>query len=154
SSDAVNVTVTNAPDATFSYSGPYCQSGADPLPTFNAGASAGVFSGSPAGLTFVSSSTGEVDLTATTPGTYTVTNTIAAAGGFAAASNTATVTINPAAIANAGPSQTICAGSTATLAGTLGGSATSATWSGGAGSFSSATNLNAVYTPGVGETTA
>ncbi len=150
--NTVNVTITNSPNATFTYSGLYCQGGSNPLPSFNAGASAGVFSASPGGLTFSSSSTGEIDLTATTPGTYTLTNTIAAAGGCAAASNSASVIINPAATVYAGASQNICAGSTATLAGSVGGAATSGIWSGGTGSFSSNTNLNAIYTSGPGET--
>ncbi|MDP1747317.1 MAG: PKD-like domain-containing protein, partial [Bacteroidota bacterium] len=76
-----SVTITLSPDATFSYTGtPYCQNGVDPFPTFPPGASAGTFS-STAGLVFVSTATGEVDLSASTVGTYTVTNTIAASGG-------------------------------------------------------------------------
>ncbi|MFN8842915.1 MAG: gliding motility-associated C-terminal domain-containing protein [Chryseotalea sp.] len=41
----------------------------------------------------------------------------------------------------------ICSGSTFTLAGTVGGSATGGVWSGGAGTFSNPNALNAVYTP-------
>src|SRR6266496_396298 len=70
------VTVTALPVATFSYTGtPYCQDAANPSPSFSGGGVAGTFSSS-AGLVFVSTSTGEVDLAASTPGTYTVTNTI------------------------------------------------------------------------------
>ena len=66
-----------------------------------------------------------------------------------------TVTLNPAATANAGTPQSICAGNTVTLAGTIGGGASSATWSGGLGTFSpNATTLDAVYTPTAGEITA
>ncbi|MCW3105030.1 MAG: C-terminal target protein [Bacteroidetes bacterium] len=94
-SSAVSITITNAPVATFSYTGtPYCAGGTNPLPTFSGGGTAGIFS-STAGLVFVNTSTGEVDLTASTPGTYTVTNTIAASGGCAAATATAGITINP-----------------------------------------------------------
>ena len=52
--------------------------------------------------------------------------------------------------ANAGSSQTICAGQTVTLAGSIGGGATNGTWStSGDGSFSpSALVLNATYIPG------
>ena len=152
SNSTVNVTITTAPNASFSYSTPFCQGGTNPFPSFSAGASAGVFSSSPAGLTFVSTATGEVDLSVSTPGTYTITNTIAAAGGCSAASATFAITINTAATANAGADQTICSGSTVTLAGAIGGSAASATWSGGAGSFSpSSSTLNATYTPTAGE---
>ena len=52
------------------------------MPTFSGGGVAGTFS-STAGLVFVSTATGQVNLAASTPGSYTVTNTIAAAGGCA-----------------------------------------------------------------------
>ncbi len=147
-SSNVSVTITLAPTATFSYSGPYCTSGADPFPTFSGGATAGTFSAVPAGLTFVNVNTGQIDVSATTPGTYTVTNTIVASGGCAAASANNTVTINAEATANAGAAATICAGSTYTLAGSIGGSATTLTWTtSGTGTFSLATSATAVYTP-------
>ena len=67
-----------------------------------------------------------------------------------------TYTIDLAPPVNAGPNQTVCAGSPAvTLAGTIGGSASNGTWSGGAGSFApNNTTLNAVYTPSPGEVSA
>ncbi|MBS1982424.1 MAG: hypothetical protein JST74_14710, partial [Bacteroidetes bacterium] len=57
---------------------------------------------------------------------------------------------------SAGPNQSICTGQTASLSGTIGGSATGGTWStSGTGTFSpSTTTLNATYTPGLGETNA
>ena len=63
------------------------------------------------------------------------------------------ITINPAAIANAGPDQVVCASSPAVqLSGVIGGGATGGVWSGGAGSFSPKnTTLNATYTPTAGE---
>ncbi|MCE3279507.1 MAG: hypothetical protein K0S44_1698 [Bacteroidetes bacterium] len=151
-----NVTITTAPSAAFSYAGPYCQSGVNPSPTFGAGASAGTFSALPAGLTFVSTSTGQINLALTTPGTYTVTNSIPAAGGCAAALATNTVTIDPSAISNANSDQNVCATAPAvTLAGSVGGSASTGTWSGGTGSFNpNNTTLNAVYTPSATEITA
>lgn len=96
----LQITITLAPDASFNYTGPYCQGGSpNALPTFGAGASAGTFSfsvvtGGP-NLVFVSANTGEIDLGASDPGTYDVTNSIAASGGCAAASSTAQVTIDP-----------------------------------------------------------
>ncbi|MES2645345.1 MAG: PKD-like domain-containing protein [Bacteroidota bacterium] len=61
----------------------------------------------------------------------------------------ATIVINPIATISASIDQVVCAGSPAvTLAGVMGGSATSASWTGGNGSFSpSASTLNAIYTP-------
>lgn len=50
---------------------------------------------------------------------------------------------------DAGLNQTICSSGTATLSGTIGGSATSATWTtSGNGTFNNNTALNAIYTPG------
>ncbi len=94
SSNGVNISITAAPVATFSYtSSPYCQSGSNPLPSFSGGATAGFFTAAPAGLVFVNSFTGEINLAASSPGTYTVTNSIAASGNCAATNATASVTI-------------------------------------------------------------
>src|SRR5690606_42008142 len=70
-----------------------------------------------------------------------------------AVSDDVVITINPAPTVDAGAPLSICAGSTATLAGTIGGSATCATWSTllGDGTFNNASLLNAVYTPGPGD---
>ena len=88
-----SITITALPVATFSYTGtPYCQNAANPNPTFSGGGVAGTFS-STAGLVFVSTATGQVNLSASTPGTYTVTNTIAAASGCAAVTATSSITI-------------------------------------------------------------
>lgn len=85
--------------------------------------------------------------------TYTVTTTVIATGCIS--TDAVDVTVNPVATANAGPAQTICAGTTATLAGAIGGAATSGTWSGGAGTYApNATTLNAVYTPSAAEVSA
>ncbi len=86
------VTITTSPSAAFSYAGPYCPSGIDPLPTFLPPSSAGVFM-APAGLV-INPVTGQVDVSLSTPGTYTVVNTIAASGGCSAISDSNTITIN------------------------------------------------------------
>ena len=129
SSSSTSITISTVPVATFSYAGsPYCQNATDPSPTFSGGGSAGTFTASPAGLVFVSTSTGIVDLSASTAGTYTVTNTIASSGGCPAATATATITINPIPTVTVN-SPTICAGQTATLTAS---GATTYTWSAGA----------------------
>jgi gliding motility-associated-like protein len=88
-----SVTITALPAATFSYSGtPYCSNEPDPLPTFSGGGVAGTFS-STAGLVFINTATGQVDLSTSTAGSYTVTNTIAASGGCSAVTATSTITI-------------------------------------------------------------
>jgi hypothetical protein len=64
------------------------------------------------------------------------------------------LTVNPAATADVGGNQTICAtNSTTVLGGSVGGAATGAVWSSaGTGSFvPDATTLNAVYTPSAGD---
>ena len=87
------VTITAAPVASFNYNGtPYCSNEVNPSPVFSGGGVAGTFS-STAGLVFVSASTGQINLAASTSGTYTVTNTIAASGGCAAVSATSPITI-------------------------------------------------------------
>ncbi|MBI2274538.1 MAG: gliding motility-associated C-terminal domain-containing protein [Bacteroidetes bacterium] len=149
---SVTVNITNAPNASFSYNSPYCPQQLTALPDFPVLASAGVFSAA-SGLVFKSNSTGEIDLKKSTPGTYTVTNNIAASGGCIAASASNTVTINPEPTVNAGADQTVCAGTIVSLTGTIGGTATAAGWSGGSGSFSTTSQLTTLYTPGVNETT-
>ena len=89
----VNITVTPFPVATFSYTGtPYCQNAANPLPNFSGGGSAGIFSSTP-GLVFVNIATGQVDLTASISGSYTVTNTIASSGGCGIVTASSPITI-------------------------------------------------------------
>ena len=91
----VNITVTPLPVATFSYAGtPYCQWAPNPSPTFSGGGVPGTFS-STAGLVFVSTATGQIDLAASTAGSYIVTNTITALGGCGIVTATSPITINP-----------------------------------------------------------
>lgn len=94
SSSSLSITITSSPDATFTYAqAAYCADATDPAPVFGGGANGGVFS-STTGLT-INSNTGEVDLSASTAGTYTVTNTIAASGACPMVSGTYSITVNP-----------------------------------------------------------
>ncbi|MDP1747387.1 MAG: carboxypeptidase, partial [Bacteroidota bacterium] len=97
-SSSITMTIGNtSPSANFSYPGsPFCQNGTNPLPVYGAGASAGIFSSSPSGLVFIHVNTGEIDLAASNPGTYTVTNSIPASGNCLAAVATSSVTISQA----------------------------------------------------------
>jgi uncharacterized protein (TIGR02145 family) len=62
-------------DPTFSYSNPtFCSN--DPDPVANVLQSGGTFSVTPAGLVFLNTTTGEIDLSASIPGPYTITYTI------------------------------------------------------------------------------
>jgi len=81
------------PSASFSYNGsPYCQNGSDPIPVLGTGSISGTFS-STQGLVFVNTSTGQIDLSASIPGTYSVTNT-ALSGICGMLSATASITIS------------------------------------------------------------
>ena len=92
--NAVDLTVNSLPVATFSYPGsPYCPNAANPFPAFIGGGAAGTFS-STAGLVFVSTATGQVDIVASTPGTYVVTNTIAPSGGCGESTATSQIIIS------------------------------------------------------------
>lgn len=89
-----NITITDAPDASFSYAqSSYCTSDVNPTPVITG--SAGVFSADPAGL-FINASSGVIDLAGSTAGTYDVTNEIAASGSCPAASETVQVVITEA----------------------------------------------------------
>src|SRR5207237_8104438 len=79
--------------------------------------------------------------------------TTAPAGPCPLVKSTMRITINPAATVNAGAAQTVCASAPQVqLAGTMGGAASGATWSGGSGSYNpSASALNALYTPSTAE---
>lgn len=94
-SSSITMTIDNSsPFANFTYSGsPFCQNSANPLPVFGSGASAGVFSASPIGLTFVHINTGEIDLANSAPGTYLITNSIPPSGPCSGIMDTATVVI-------------------------------------------------------------
>ncbi|MBI2279402.1 MAG: PKD domain-containing protein [Bacteroidetes bacterium] len=68
------ITVNELEDASFNYSSStYCQDGVDPTPTI-LGTTGGIFTRSPVGLV-INSTTGIIDLSASTAGTYTVTYT-------------------------------------------------------------------------------
>jgi len=67
------------PSAGFRYNGsPFCQNDPDPLPILDQGSMAGTFSSS-SGLVFLNTSTGQIDLSASSSGTFIVTNTVSTA---------------------------------------------------------------------------
>jgi methionine-rich copper-binding protein CopC/endonuclease/exonuclease/phosphatase family metal-dependent hydrolase len=92
-----SVTVSAGANATINYAGsPYCQTTATASVTAT-GTTGGTYS-STTGLT-IDVVTGQINVTTSTPGTYTVTYTIAANGGCAAFTTTAPVTINSVSVA-------------------------------------------------------
>jgi Secretion system C-terminal sorting domain len=111
-SSSQNITITASPDAAFTYSAAtFCSADSDPAPSFGAGASGGTFT-STAGLT-INASTGLVDLSTSTAGTYIVTNTIAAAGVCPMVDENFTITINTT------PTATVSGGGELCGAGTI-----------------------------------
>lgn len=146
-----SISIVTTPDARFSYNSPICNDVKNPLPVFLTGASAGIFSEPSGNLKFKNSSTGEIDLANSKPGTYTITNTIAASSGCAQSIATGTITIYNKVIIDAGPDQPVQQGSPVQLAGSFGGGATTVKWTGGAGTFSDPTKKDAIYTPAAGE---
>jgi hypothetical protein len=123
------VNINSAPSATFTYANAaYCSNGTNPTPTFGSGASAGLFS-STTGLS-INATTGTIDLATSTAGTYTVTNTIAASGGCASATENTTITITAAPSAtfsytSAQFCNSVTTSQPATIIGTIGGTFTS-----------------------------
>jgi hypothetical protein len=87
-----SITIDQYRSASFSYAGsPYCQNMGTASVTLS-GFSGGTFSSAP-GLS-LNASTGDVTLATSTPGTYTVTYTIAANGACAQFTTTASITID------------------------------------------------------------
>jgi gliding motility-associated-like protein len=144
------VTISDNPSPEFSYKGAYCQDGLNPLPFFKPGTSAGVLSANPSGLVFASQSTGEIDLRASKPGIYIITNTIDMGVGVDPRSATATVEINKPVNLIAGNDQSVPAGTPVHLSGHIDG-VNGGKWTGGAGTIADATALSTVYTPATGE---
>ncbi|MEN9998258.1 MAG: hypothetical protein RI922_1248, partial [Bacteroidota bacterium] len=126
-------------------------------PTVNAGVDQVVCAGGSATLTATGATTytwsPSTGLSATTGATVTatpaatITYTVTGTTAGCTATDQVIVTVNPVATVNANIDQTVCSGGTVTLAGTVGGSATSGTWSAPSGTFANASSLTSTYTP-------
>lgn len=91
----MTVNIYEPPSAGFNYFGnPFCANEPDPSPLPMIGATLGTFTATPAGLV-INPATGTIDLSASTPGTYTVTNTVYSGTVCPDGSATSTVTIYP-----------------------------------------------------------
>jgi Ig-like domain CHU_C associated/PKD-like domain/Secretion system C-terminal sorting domain len=94
-STTTSITITAAPNAIIQYFGsPYCSNGGTATVS-RFGTAGGTYSAAPAGLT-INAATGAVTLATSTPGTYTVTYTIAASGGCGVTITQATITVTAA----------------------------------------------------------
>src|SRR5205085_5367008 len=87
------------------------------FPIFDVGTDTGIFAATPAGLT-LDTITGEINLHTSTPGVYTVTNTVTVAGCDYLSSFEITVSGTP--VVNAGPDQFVCPGNSVMLDGSGG----------------------------------
>ena len=141
-------TADAGPDVTMCAGGSGVVIGASPVTSDNgatfswsAGAGSGTIDLVPAGGT----TTGQVTVSPAVTTTYTLTVTY----NGCTTTDQVTVTVNPVATVNANIDQTVCAGGTITLAGAVGGGATSGTWTAPTGTFSSASNLASTYTPSI-----
>jgi len=93
-SDTFNITITQALNGGFTYSNYfYCNNANNPTAIIDPGAAYGIFTSNPANLVFADATTGTINLAATTPGIYTITNTIPASGGCIAYIGSYTLTI-------------------------------------------------------------
>jgi hypothetical protein len=90
-STSANITVTKAPQATISYTGSPYLSTAGTASVTSSGTQGGTYS-STAGLS-INTATGDVNLSASTEGTYVVTYTIPAAGGCSIYTTMASITL-------------------------------------------------------------
>ncbi|MBT6028704.1 MAG: hypothetical protein HOH13_00230, partial [Crocinitomicaceae bacterium] len=102
------LTITNAPNADFAYNSTYCPNDPNPTPITIGPGILGSFSGS-SGALFLNTLTGEVDLSLSTPGIYTITNSVAI-GGCPVSTFDATVEIHELPTGLFQSDTTICAG--------------------------------------------
>jgi hypothetical protein len=125
-----NITVTSVPAATISYAGnPFCQPGSIVSVT-RTGTAGGTYSATPAGLS-INAATGDINVTTSTPGTYTVTYTLAAGGGCPAVVPTTSVTVNSPSVAPTAANATatsLCTPGTVTLSVVGGSLGSGSTW--------------------------
>jgi gliding motility-associated-like protein len=130
----------------------------NPLPTTNARTDQTICIGSSASLTASGATTyswsPSTSLSATSGATVTsssastITYTVTGSTGAGCTStDQVIVNVNPIATVNANADQSVCAGGLITLSGSVGGAATSGTWSASSGSFSNANSLSSTYTP-------
>ena len=149
--DNFNITIDNAPTVNAGIDFVSCSNVSVSLnATFSGGASSVTWSGLGTFTTPSNTSTSFTPTSYATSSTITVT-TDDPAGPCLAASDQVIVTYSMPATANAGADQTICQGSTVTLNGSFGGSATSATWSTAlgtpSGTFSNVNSMTSAWTP-------
>jgi hypothetical protein len=149
----IDITWTCPTVTSIAYTSPICKSSTSALPTLT-GTAGGTYSSS-AGLS-INATTGAIDASTSTAGTYTVSYGFAAQTGFTAncppATTTTNVTINAIPTATAGGSSTICSDATATVSDASSTNGTILWTHNGTGSISAgATTLTPTYTAAAGD---
>ncbi|MCC7051275.1 MAG: gliding motility-associated C-terminal domain-containing protein, partial [Bacteroidia bacterium] len=111
--DSTIITITNSPKADFSYDAiQSCQSAVNPILTLASGSVAGIFTSSPSGLT-LDSTNGNINLSSSVAGSYTVYNTVVASGGCAGVKDSTIITVKASYQLN--ETVSICKGSSYTF---------------------------------------
>ena len=130
-------------NAEFTYNFKYCQDEVDPTANIT-GVPGGDFTAAPAGLVFLNTNTGLIDLSASTPGTYTITYESPAATCWG--TETFVLSINPLPLVNATEDSPICDDGVSTIQlAETGGEATEWLWSSnGSATITNPTDQNPV----------
>lgn len=143
SATTINVSINSAPTADFSYGlNAYCNNASNASAIIGAGSTSGTFS-STSGID-VNPNTGEINFALSLPGTYTITNNVAAVGACPSATSNYGITIHalPSVSATAVAS-TLCEGASTTLTAS---GANTYTWSPASG-LSSTNGASVTATP-------
>lgn len=143
------VTVSAAPTVNANIDQTICQGGTITLAGSMGGGATSTTWSAPSGSFSNASSLTSTYSPTITSGTINLTLTSNASGSCSSASDVMIVTVVSSPTVNANIDQTICAGGTITLAGTIGGGASSATWSAPTGTFSNSASLTSTYTPSI-----
>ncbi|MEN9994278.1 MAG: hypothetical protein RL762_935, partial [Bacteroidota bacterium] len=153
------ITVNQAADATASAPNISCSGQPISLSgSITGGATGGTWSSSSGGTFLPNANTLNATFIPSSGATGAVTLTLTANGIISpcpAENATVPITLNANPFVNAGNDTSICAGSSVIIHGTIGGSATSGTWSTmGSGTFQSVSSLNTTYTPSAADISA
>lgn len=141
------VTVTAAATVNANIDQPICEGGTITLEGIvGGGATTGTWS-APSGTFSDANLLNSTYTPSITTGSVSLTLTTNAMGTCPAVSDVMLVTIVPNSTADANLDQNVCAGGTINLSGTVGGGATTGTWSAPSGTFSNSSDLITSYTP-------
>ena len=143
-------TACTPPTANISYATPFCADLTTPQSVTLTGTgtfTGGTYSASPAGLT-INGTTGAITPSTSTPGTYTVTYTVAASGGCPGVTATTSVTIDPIITPTFNPVAAICSGATLAPLPTTSLNGINGTWS---PALNNTTTTTYTFTPTAGQ---